>query len=230
MEGNNRPLSPEEKKEYEQLLEDAAHLELRKEQILSAPKTFGYARVSSRGQAKDGNSLESQKALLMAQGASEDTIFTDVYTGTTTDRPELEKLLRILQPGDTLIVTKLDRISRSVQQGISLLDELAGRGIRVNVLNMGILDDSPTGKLTRNLMLAFAEFERDMIMQRTREGKEIAKTKAGYHEGRKYKFTEEQLRHAVELLKDKSYSQVAKMTGISKSTLIKAKKKFGGER
>ena len=100
------------------------------------------------------------------------------------------------------------------------------KGIKVNVLNMGMLDDTPTGRLMRNMLLAFAEFERDMILQRTREGKEAARKQEGYREGRKAKYTETQIRHAVSLLKDNSYSQVVKLTGISKSTLIRANKKI----
>ena len=192
------------------------------ETIDYGPFTFGYARVSSKGQAKDGNSLEAQAKALKDAGAKE--IFTDVYTGTTTDRPELEKLLSILQEGDMLIVTKLDRIARSVQQGISLIEELAARGVKVNVLNMGLMDNTPTGKLIRNVMLAFAEFERDMIMQRTREGKEVARQLPEYKEGRKPKYSKEQINHALELLETNSYSKVTRLTGISKSTLIRARK------
>jgi DNA invertase Pin-like site-specific DNA recombinase len=89
---------------------------------------------------------------------------------------------------------------------------------------MGILDDSPAGKLIRNIFLAFAEFERDMIITRTQEGKAVAKTKPGYTEGRPKEYTPEQLRHAVELLETNSYKQVEAMTKISKSTLQRAKR------
>lgn len=192
------------------------------EDIDYGPYTYGYIRVSSKGQAKDGNSLEAQEKAVRDAGAR--YIYTDVYTGTTTDRPELDKLLEEIDDGDTLIVTKLDRISRSVQQGISLIDNLLERGISVHVLNMGMMDDTPTGKLIRNIMLSFAEFERDMIMQRTREGKETS----GNFGGRKCKYTEKELRHAVELLKHNSYKQVLTMIpGMSKSTLQRAKKKYG---
>lgn len=128
-------------------------------------------------------------------------------------------------PGDTLIVTKLDRIARSVHQGIELIDNLVGNGVKVHVLNLGMMDNSPTGKLIRNVMLCFAEFERDMIMQRTREGKEIARQNPNYHEGPNRKYTDVQIDHALSLLGENSYSEVEKMTGISKSTLIRAKKK-----
>ena len=134
---------------------------------------YGYCRVSTQGQAKDGNSLEAQEKLLQENGAKE--IYSDAFTGTKAHRPELDKLLDKLQPGDKIIITKLDRIARSASQGIELVQTLLDRGITVHVLNMGLLDNTPTGKLIRNIMLAFAEFERDMIIERTQEGKAIAK-------------------------------------------------------
>ena len=93
------------------------------------------------------------------------------------------------------------------------------------MLNMGgVMDNSPEGKLRRTMFLAFAEFERDMIVARTQEGKAVARTKPGFKEGRPKKFTPEQLRHALELLKNHSYKQVEAMTKISKSTLQRAKR------
>ena len=188
------------------------------------PLMYGYIRVSSKGQARDGNSLEDQEEKVRAAGAT--VIVKDVYTGTTINRPALDELVKEIQPGDTLIVTKLDRIARSVQQGIELIDGMVEKGIKVHVLNLGMMDNTPTGKLIRNVMLCFAEFERDMIMQRTREGKEIARQNPNYHEGPNRKYTDAQIEHAISLLIENSYSEVERMTGISKSTLIRAKKCF----
>ena len=184
---------------------------------------YGYARVSTQMQAKDGNSLEAQKRSLEENGAEE--IYSDAFTGTKAHRPELDKLLAVLQPGDKLVVTKLDRIARSASQGIGLVQSLLDRGITVHVLNMGLLDNTPTGRLIRNIMLAFAEFERDMIIERTQEGKAIAKKQPDYREGRPRLYSRKQIQHALELLQDHSYRQVTEMTGISKSTLIRAKNK-----
>ena len=184
---------------------------------------YGYARVSTKGQAKDGNSLENQEQQLIEYGATE--IYKDSFTGTKLDRPQLDKLLEKLQDGDTLIVTKLDRIARSMTHGSELVTDLISKGIRVHILNIGIMDNTPSSKLIRNIFFSFAEFERDMIVERTQEGKAIAKTKSGFKEGRPKKYTEEQLRHAIELLKDHSYLEVERMTRISKSTLIREKNK-----
>lgn len=190
--------------------------------ITNKPTVYGYSRVSSKGQAKDGNSLEVQERDLKEAGA--EILYTDVYTGTTTDRPEMDKLLNELKSGDTFIVTKLDRMARSVQEGSKLIKELVEKGVAVRILNMGNapIDNSPTGMLMLNIMLSFAEFERDMIVQRTQEGK----AESGNYGGRKSIYTKKQIDHAMELLDGPySYTDVVKMTGISKSTLIRARKR-----
>ena len=180
---------------------------------------YGYARVSTSAQAKDGNSLEDQKQKLIAAGASE--IIEEHYTGTTTNRPEFSKLIDKLQDGDTLVVTKLDRFARSAGQGVQLIQELIGRGVSVNVLNMGLMDNKPASKLMITMMLAFAEFERDMIVERTQEGKRIAKERADFCEGRP-RISKKQTDHALDMLASgMSYTQVSEATGISKSTLIR---------
>ena len=143
---------------------------------------YGYARVSTKGQAKDGNSLESQSILLKEAGV--DKIFYDSFTGRKMERPEFNKLLSILHEGDKLIVTKLDRFARSAVQGSQMIEELISKGVTVHVLNIGLMDNTPTGKLIRNIMLSFAEFERDMIVERTQEGKAIAREKGIRVDGR----------------------------------------------
>ena len=182
---------------------------------------FGYARVSTNFQARDGNSLEAQINFLKEAGAEK--IFSDVFSGSKNNRPELDKLLKIIQSGDKLIITKLDRIARSVIHGIQLIENLSDKGVIINVLNMRIIDSSPTGKLIRNIMLSFAEFERDLIMQRTIEGKIVARQNPDFRDGRPKKFSRAQTNHALELLKTHSYKQVSAMTGISNTTLIRAK-------
>ncbi len=186
---------------------------------------YGYARVSTKGQAKDGNSLEVQEKALRESGANE--IYVDAFTGTKTDRPEFDKLIDKIQKGDTLIVTKLDRFARSMTQGSELVSNLIEKGIKVYILNIGVMDNTPSSKLIRNVFFAFAEFERDMIVERTMEGKAIAKQNPDFREGRPKKYSRKQIEHALELLESNSYKQVEDMTGISKSTLIRAKKKRG---
>ena len=184
---------------------------------------YGYARVSTKGQARDGNGLDVQRSALEAAGA--EVIYEEAFTGTKNDRPELNRLLDDLQSGDTLVVTKLDRIARSASQGAELVKKLLDRGITVRILNMGILDSSPAGKLVTTVMFAFAEFERDMIVERTREGKDVARVDPNYREGRPRKYSAVQLHHAMDLLNDHSYKQVEAMTGISVPTLAREKRR-----
>ncbi|NLK43321.1 MAG: recombinase family protein [Tissierellia bacterium] len=183
----------------------------------------GYARVSTKGQARDGNSLESQEKILREHGA--EVIYSDSVTGKNLERPELQRLLSDLQEGDTLMVTKLDRIARSLSQGSELVNKLIDSGIRVHILNIGIMDNTSTSKLTRNIFFSFAEFERDMIIERTQEGKMIAKQSKNYREGRPHKFSKTQIEHAMNLLEHHTYKQVEELTGISKSTLVRAKRR-----
>lgn len=211
------------KRKKQVLAAECKKTEPEREEQNRIPIVYGYARVSTKAQTKDSNSLEAQEQELRSAGAHE--VIFDAYTGTVTDRPELDALLARVQKGDTLMVTKLDRIARSLTQGVELIDGLIKCGVRVHVLNLGIIDNSSTGKLIRNIMLSFAEFERDMIVQRTQEGKRIARLQPGYREGRPKKFKKEQLDHAMELLNDHSYTQVAEMTGISKATLVRERTK-----
>ena len=188
---------------------------------------YGYARVSSKGQARDGNSLESQVETLKANGA--EIIFKDSFTGTKIDRPEFDKLLSIVESGDRIIVTKLDRFARTARKGMELIQTLLDKDVSVHVLNMGLIDGSPTGKLITQVMLAFAEFEADMIRERTAEGKAIARQRPEFREGRPRKYDDDQLRYAIKLLETNSYSKVAKITGISKTTLVTARTRLKDE-
>jgi DNA invertase Pin-like site-specific DNA recombinase len=185
---------------------------------------YGYARVSTKAQESKGNSLETQDEILTSAGAQ--IIYCDTFTGVKTQRPELTKLLSVIKQGDTLIVTKLDRIARSLIHGSDLINDLIKRGIIVNILNLGVMDDTASSKLIRSLFLAFAEFERDMIYERTREGKEKARLKDGFKEGRPRKFTDEQIRHALWLNKKYSLRQVSEMTNISTATIKRYKNRF----
>ena len=182
---------------------------------------YGYCRVSTKGQL-DGNSIEEQTKQIIERYPDAE-IITESYSAAK-DRDIFNGLLDRLQENDTLVITKLDRFCRTVKEGLQYIDLLTEKGVRIHILNMGLIEDTPMGRLITTNLLAFAEFERAMIVERTQAGKAIARTKAGYHEGRPKKYNNEQLQHAVGLLKDNSYKQVERMTGISKSTLIRAQK------
>lgn len=182
----------------------------------------GYARVSTKSQATNGNSIDEQVSKLRAEGC--EFVYQEAFTGTKKDRPEFTKLLSHLKDGDTLVVTKLDRFARSAGDAINTVKDLIGHGIKVHVLNMGLVEDTPTGRLIFNIMSCFAEFERDMIVERTQEGKAIARQSADFREGRPKKFSKKHIEHALSLLETNTYKQVEDLTGVSKSTLIRAKK------
>ena len=184
---------------------------------------YGYARVSTAGQSKDGNSLEDQTNALKAYGCQE--IITEAFSGKSMERPAFSMLFQKLQEGDTLVVTKLDRFARTAIDGVSAVRELFNRGVRVHILNMGLVENTLTGNLILTVMLAFAEYERGMIVERTQTGKAVARQDPNFREGRPRKYTATQLRHALELLESgHSYKQVEAMTGISKSTLIRSRR------
>lgn len=177
---------------------------------------YGYARVSTVSQ-----DLAAQLQALEKEGFEK--IYSEKFTGTKPNCPQFQELLSLLQVGDTLVVTKLDRFARSTVDALKTIKSLFEKGVKVHILNMGLMENTPTGKLIFSVMSAFVEFERDMIVERTQEGKAIAKLREDFREGRPKKFSKKQIEHALQLLESNSYKQVENMTGISKSTLIRAK-------
>lgn len=218
---NKRRMTMQEQREYDQLTKKAEQLEFSLDDLLYQPVRYGYVFVSSK---QNRNSLDEQERAVREAGA--EYVFVDEYTGPNTKRTELEKLLHKVNAGDTIVISKLDRIANSVQHGITFINDLVQQGVRVHVMNIGVMDHSSTGRLILNTMLRFAEFHREMNMQKAREGKVAARSKEGYREGRKPKYSECQLKLALELLQSHSYAQVVEITGISKRTLIRAKNRF----
>ena len=190
-------------------------------------RIFGYCRVSSKGQLEN-NSLEQQEQEILKK-YSNALVSKEQFTGVTTERPVFKVVVSKLSKGDILVVTKLDRLARNTKEGIIIIEELFKRGVAVHVLNIGLLEDTTMGKFFLTTMLAVSEMERNMLIERTQAGKEIAKTKAGFKEGRPKKFKKITLDHALSLLSinggTMSYTEVVKATGISKSTLIREMRK-----
>lgn len=180
---------------------------------------YGYARVSSKNQ-----DLELQVSQLKSENC--EIIYQEKWTGTKVDRPEFQKVLSKLQDGDTLVVTKLDRLARNTKEGIAIIDDLFKRNIKVHVLNVGLLENTTMGRFFLQTMLAVAEMERNMIIERTQEGKELAKLNPNFKEGRPKKFSKHQVKLALKLMDSHSVKQVSEMTGISMSTLFRAKRTY----
>lgn len=190
---------------------------------------FGYARVSTASQGRDGNSLQEQLSLLLQHGCQE--VIEETYTGRRMDRPKFQELLGRLRPGDTLVVTKLDRFARTVLDGVKTVRDLFDRGVKVHILDMGVVEDSLTGNLILSVMLAFAEYERGMILERTQSGKSVARQDPDFREGRPEKYTPEQRAFAAGMIrKGYTYRQVTAVTGMSRSTIVRAIKGGNNER
>lgn len=166
---------------------------------------YGYARVST-----DKQELNVQVKALKEAGAVR--IFKEKISGTSKDKKELNSLLEVIRKGDTLVVTKADRIARSLSQLEKVVTDLTENGVTVNILNMGTFTaenmDNPMTKLLFNVLGAFAEFERSMIIERTQEGIKDAKEK-GVKFGRKSKTynIEGALLHAIEKVERGEMSQ-----------------------
>ena len=187
---------------------------------------IGYARVSTAGQ-----DLTAQLQALKEAGA--DKIIQEKKSGKDLHREGIQELLQELQTGDTLVVTKMDRIVRNVKEGIALIEGLNEKGISLHVLNMGKFDDSPTSKLLRNILLSVAEWEREMILERQREGIELAKKNGKYsHKPRKYTEHHKGMTHALELLKDRANNKmtvkdICETCNVTRSSLYNIAKEQG---
>lgn len=185
---------------------------------------YGYARVSTREQK-----VQVQVKDLIDSGVKKEKIYAEKYTGTTIKRPVFESLLKKLQRGDILTVVKLDRLARNTKEALELVQRFNDDGITLNILNMGKIDNSPSGKLLFTMFSAFADFERDLIVSRTKEGKDYAKkNNPNFKDGRKPKYTKTQIKLAYNLRQNKNwtYKKISKETGISESTLYKEFRKI----
>ena len=183
---------------------------------------YGYTRVSTRKQL-EGNSLIAQKNEILGKYSSA-VIIEEQYTGTKLNRPLFNKLLKKLKSNDILVVSKLDRFARNTVEGIKVVEQLFKKKIAIHILNIGLLEDTPMGRFFLTTMLAGAELERNMIIERTQAGKELARLRSDYKEGRPKKYTNDDLINAISLLEYHSYREVVNITGISKSTLVRARK------
>lgn len=142
---------------------------------------YGYARVSTAKQI-EGNSFEEQTNAITLRYSNAKMIY-EQESGAE-ERPIFLKLLDDVVSGDMIVVTKLDRFCRTTKEGLEYIDLLRDKGVSVHILNMGVIENTPIGRMIVTNLLAFAEFERAMIKERTQAGKAIARTKDGWKDGR----------------------------------------------
>lgn len=182
--------------------------------------SYGYCRVSTRKQL-DNNSLEQQQQEILSRYDNA-IIIQEQHTGAKMDRPVFSDLLNELKNGDLLIVTKLDRLARNTVEGIQIVESLFEKGVSVHVLNVGLLENTSMGRFFLTTLLAVAEMERNTIIERTQAGKDIARKREDFKEGRPRKFKPEKVEEALNYIEaGNSYKFTAEIFGISKATLIR---------
>ena len=180
---------------------------------------IGYARVST-----DQQDLTAQRDGLAALGVAVNRIYVDQgLTGTNRERPGLREALAACREGDTLVVTKLDRLARSLPDARAIADDLTQRQVRLNLGGSVYDPTDPVGRLLFNVLAMVAEFEPDLIRLRTREGMKVARAK-GRLRGKQPKLNQRQEAHLVALFDsgDHSTAELAELFGVTRSTVYRA--------
>jgi len=175
---------------------------------------FGYARVSTENQ-----NLDRQIDALNKYGVNH--IYNEKLTGTKRDRPELAKMLDRMTGGDTVVIESLSRLGRSTKDLIELIELFQSKGVNLVSLKEAIDTNTSTGKLLFNLMSAIAQFERDVIADRTSEGLKAARARGRI--GGRPKTNEDFVKKALKLYHTKQYSirEIEELTGVKKATLYR---------
>ena len=175
----------------------------------------GYMRVSTADQ-----NLGLQRDALVAAGISPDRIYEDVCSGRAIDRPGLARALDVARDGDALVIWKLDRIGRSLPHVVGLVGALQKRGVGLKVLTGDVDTTTATGRLVFGIFATLAEFERDLIHERTMAGLAAARAR-GRSGGRPRVMTRQKLKAAMALMADRDNAarDVAAQLGVSLSTL-----------
>jgi DNA invertase Pin-like site-specific DNA recombinase len=176
---------------------------------------YGYARVST-----DGQTVAAQNAALTAAGCAK--VYGETASGARSDRPQLAKVLRLLKEGDTLIVTRLDRLARSTRDLLNTLHAVAKKGAGFKSLADAWADTTtPHGRLMLTVLGGLAEFERELIRARTGEGRARARAK-GIHMGRPSKLNQHQRQEAIERLeRGDTLMDIARTYGVSHTTILR---------
>lgn len=176
---------------------------------------IGYGRVSTWEQ----NTSSQQDAL---QRAGVDQVFIDHFTGSKASRPELDKLREHLREGDTVVITRLDRLGRSTKDLLEIAQDFERRDINLEVLEQPINTTTPEGKLFFTLVAAFAQYEREIIIARTKDGLAAARAR-GRNGGRKPKLDANQIKLAKQMRKAGTpVTEIASALGVSRPTMYRA--------
>ncbi|UNW12841.1 recombinase family protein [Xanthomonas phaseoli pv. phaseoli] len=178
---------------------------------------IGYARVST-----DDQNLDLQLDALHKAGIGDDRLYSDTASGKDAERKELAACLKALREGDTLVVWRLDRLGRSLQDLVRIVGELEQKGVSFESLTEKIETGSAAGKLVFHVFAALAEFERNLIRERTRAGLVAARAR-GRAGGRKPKLSEAQIKEINEMVDAQKLpiGRIAELYGVSRTTIYK---------
>lgn len=186
---------------------------------------IGYARIST---SRRGQSLDIQREALIDAGCDPKHLYSDMISGTRWQRPGLDAALNYMRPDDTLVVTRLDRLGRNLVETVTTISDLSERSINVKVLDPSLDTSRPADKVVVNVMASLAEWERDLLIQRTREGVAYARSQ-GRVAGPKPKLTSEQKKQAAQLVEGgESIASVARSFNVSRQTIYRAVKSQKG--
>lgn len=181
---------------------------------------IGYARVSTAAQAKDGTSLESQRDALTSAGASR--VFAEAVSGKKASRPELDAMLDYLREGDTVLVSSLDRMGRTMTDLVTIVNGLAERGVNFKSIREGIDTSGAAGRMVFHVFAALAEFEHATILERTEKGR-VSAAERGRKGGRPRKYDGKKIALVKRLHSagDMTPREVADAAGVSLSTMYR---------
>lgn len=195
---------------------------------------YGYMRISTKKQMSDGTQ-RNQLDALKNEGIIDDHIYFDNLSGSKAgNRTELQKLLEVVQEGDEIVVTKLDRLARNTQDALKMAEELTNKGVALNILNMGKFDNTPMGRVMFTIFSAFAEYELAVITERLQDGREWKRQNdPNYMDGRKRTLTQNQMKLMYERYRSgqETIQEIADSFGIkSRKTVYNYLRRFEQER
>ncbi len=193
---------------------------------------IGYARVSTTN--KQNDSLENQIKILIENGADPDNIYKEKVTATSTaQRTQLQDMIKHARKGDTIVVSNISRLARSISDLNKIVSDLNEKGVSVQFLNENMTfsadESNSLNTLLFNILGSFAQFERDLIVERTSEGRDRA-LKEGKHMGRKGSSSAKDIKKAIDMYNNRdtnkmSVADILRVTGVKKSTFYHELKK-----